>query len=646
MQKPRSRVLLSWSVLACLLVAASHAAAQPQEALFTPEAYIAHIRYLASDELAGRQPGTPGIELAADYIAARFADAGLQPAGDDGTWFQSFDVTRGKKLVDEAAALQAEGIDRVWQVRKDWIPFPFSDMADADGPLAFAGYGIEATDQNYNDYADFDAKGKILLIFRYEPLAEKEDAEFGGKTPSHYAMFVEKAKTAAKHGALALLIVNPTKRPGVTDTLPPFDEEQTHQNYDLPMVQVSRELAEALVKQGGLSDLTTLEEQLNQERKPLSADLKLNLHLKTGVKPNGLPTRNVLGLLPGDGTTTDTIVLGAHYDHLGNVPDRRNGPPEIHNGADDNASGTAAVIEMARVLAHEGGLHRNVLFCTFSAEELGLLGSAHFVAHPTIPLEHIRAMINFDMVGRLRGGRLTIFGVQTAKEFAELIKAADAPLDLPYRAARGINGDSDHFSFYRHQIPILFAFTGVHKEYHKPEDDWELIDPAGAVQVLTLFHTVVRDLADMKDGPTYQTHEAASEPEDQVIKPGIEEQKARIREDATTQPSGDAPRPDADASRPRRPTVRLGIAPDYGGPDQGVVAQSVIEGGAAKAAGMHDGDRIVRIGDEAIKDMSAYMRVLGKYKPGDTIPVVVVRGGQEITLQIVAQGSPARRERE
>lgn len=637
--------LVTALLFTCLAVGvrADDPSSQPASAApFDADLYLAHIKYLASDELEGRLVGTPGIELAAEYIAKQFAEAALKPAGDNGTWFQSFEVRRGKKLVDADALLKVDGIERTWQVRKDWIPLPFTSTEDVQGPLAFAGYGIKAGAFDFDDYANFDAKGKILLMFRFEPAAEDPNADFGGKTPSRHAMFARKADVAARQGALAVLIVNPPARDGLDDKLYEFGEESTEQTFDLPIVHVTRELAEALVKKAGLPDLATLQEKLDRERKPLSADMSLSIELKTGVKPNLVSTRNVIGLLKGDGSTEDTIVLGAHYDHVGKIPppfDRKDSAPQIHNGADDNASGTAGVIELARVLGHERGLRRNVLFIAFSGEELGLLGSEHFVEHPTIELKNVRAMLNFDMIGRLSADKFTIFGTSTGKEFGDLVSRAAEQVGLKYRAAKGVPGNSDHGSFSTRDIPVLFGFTGVHKEYHRPTDDWQLIDAPGATKVLALFHSVVRDLANMEEGPTFQPTTVEPEPEDDAMKPGIEHEK----EAQEAGEKGSKPRDNGEVERPMRPGVRLGIIPDFTGSDQpGVVADTVMDGGAAKAGGMQNGDRIIRINDHKIKDIYGYMSVLKEFKPGDTLDVVIVRKGEEVTLKITLKEAPKR----
>lgn len=605
---------------------------------FSADDYLAHIKYLASDELAGRQPGTEGIEQAADYIAARFAEYGLKPAGVDGTWFQPFTVTRGKKIVAEDAVLAVEGMDRTWRVERDWIPLPFTSMEDVRGPLAFAGYGISAAEHAYDDYAGFDADGKVLLILRYEPRADAVEAEFGGETPSAYALFATKARVAYQEGAKALLIVNPPMREGLEeDELYPFDEQLSQQTLEVPLVHVSREVAEALLKRAGMPGLRALQEKLETERKSLSQDMDLQVRLKTGVRPNRFTTRNVMGLLPGTGETDETIVVGAHYDHLGKVPNFRSPEkgPEIHNGADDNASGTAGVLEMARVLAKEDDLRRDVMFVAFSAEEMGLLGSKHYSAHPTVRMADIKAMVNFDMIGRLSQDRLMVFGVPSGEEFPMIVHPAAERFGIDFEAAQGMTGASDHAEFYRAEIPYLFPITGLHEQYHHPDDDWQLIDADGAVRLLGMFHQIVRQLAEMESGPTFQS-------QDHVPPRGFDKKPGGKDEEGAARPA-DAAGPGADMGRPQRPKVRFGIIPDHANTDKpGMVVDTVMEGGAAKAAGMQDDDRIIRIADFEIKDIYGYMRALGSFKAGDEVDVVVVRDGAEMKLKVKLEAAGER----
>ena len=604
---------------------------------FTAEAYLEHIKYLAGDELAGRAPGSAGSEKAAQYIIEHFQAAGCQPAGVDGGWYQPFEVHQGKRLAAEKALLEISGIDRQWKVGQDWTPLPFTEMEDVEGPLAFAGYGIQAAQYDYDDYGELDAEGKLLLIFRYEPRDKDPAAEFGGENPSNYAFFVRKARTAYKHGAKALLIVNPPNQDPDQDVLYKFDVLLSEQTYHLPLVHISRELADTILQQAGQPDLKTLQEQLDTERKSLARDLGLTVKLHPGVEPNTLGASNVLGLIPGAGGTTETIIVGAHRDHLGVVPrqfQRKDKTPMIHNGADDNASGTAAIMELARAIGSGPPLRRNMLFIAFDGEEMGLLGSRHYVKHPTIELENVRTMINFDMVGWMKQNKYTVFGTATAKEFPALVEKAAAPLELEYKAPRATGG-SDHAPFVKHEIPVMFPFTGVHKEYHQPEDDWELIDADGAATLLQMWHTILVELANMEDGPTY-TEPPSDTGEYQGPKPAIEE-NAEFEEKAAARESDEPPsRTDMQ--------VRLGIIPDMVGDGQpGMIVDSVLDGGCAKAAGIQDGDRIMKIGEEEIRDIYAYMRALGTFKPGAEVDVLVIRQDKEKTLKVKLQATDYKR---
>ncbi len=602
----------------------------------TGEAYLDHVKFLASDELKGRQPGTPGIEKAAEYIAQQFEKAGLAPGGANKSWYQEFSVARGKKLDESAAKLAISGLDVPTQVGKDWTPLPFTEMNDVEAPLAFAGYGIKAEEFSYNDYADFDPNGKVLLIFRYEPQSDDPKSEFGGKEASHFAEFRSKARTAARRGAKALLIVNPPKREDAPVGLYKFTEEMSRQTFDIPVAQITPEFADAILKKAGADNLETLQEKLDKERTPLSRDLGLDVTLKPGVSPNLIKTRNVIGLLKGKDGVDETIVIGAHYDHLGDVPrqfDRENDDPFVHNGADDNASGTAAVIELARTLAKTGGLRRNVLFIAFSAEEMGLYGSAQWVAEPTLPLSSVRAMINFDMIGRLSQDRFTIFGVPSAAEFEPLMKAAADSRGLTFHAPKGLMGNSDHGPFLNNEIPYLFAFTGMHKQYHRPEDDADLIDGDGGAKIVDLFHEVVTKLANMESGPVFTPAKDEAENGEDLPRPAFEEAEKQRERGASQRPSGDR-----EAGTPGMPRARLGIIPEYtndGAP--GVVVQGTVDGGPAKAAGIKDNDRIVRINDSPVKDIYGYMAAMKELKPGEEVAVTVVREGKEQTIKVKLQ---------
>ncbi len=603
----------------------------PSASRYEAEAYMKHLRYLASDEVGGRLPGTPGGTAATEYIAQQFKKIGLKPAGVDGTYFQPFTIRKLKTLHNDRASFSITGLDQEWKIRRDWIPMPFSKPGRIKGPLAFAGYGIAADKHEYNDYADFDAKGKVLLILRNEPLDEDPDADFGGETPSRYALFSKKALTAAEKGAKALLIVNGYKRNPDRDELYPWHDWHTNQSYSLPIVHISREIAEALLSEAGRPDLKSLQDQLDRERKPLSTDLEgLQANIKTGLK--FVKGRNVIGLL--EGTESDeVIVLGAHHDHLGKVPPRTGETPEpqIHNGADDDASGTSAIIELARVFASGPKPRRGILFMTFDGEELGLLGSRHFVDEPTVELEKIRAMINFDMIGRLGNNQFTIFGTGSGKEFRPLLKKAAENLDISYHAPSSdtrFMGGADHFSFYVKDIPVMFAFTGMHAQFHLPTDDWELIDDDGAVKIMRLMHPVIAELANLTTGPVFV-------PKDEEAEEPAEETETPMDADQET----DTDKADDDAYSTRRINrgelkVRIGIIPDSAFKGSGLRAASVIDKTPAAAAGMRDGDTIISIAGKAVSDIQTYVAAVRSHNPGDTVEVVIKRESKELTLKV------------
>lgn len=680
-----------------------HASGGGESAFFSAERYIEHDKFLSSDALEGRRPGTPGIEQAATYIAYHFMTYGLKPAGVNDTYYQPFEVRSGKKINRGDASLSFDGLDGDWVFSKDWITMPFSGVGGADGPLAFAGYGIEYTpeppdsqpadsqpakpEQPYNDYQNFDATGKVLIIFRHEPRAGDPGAKFGGKEPSTKSLFVNKANLAADKGAKALIVVNPPERDSDNDGKPDADDLYAWSDYEratyrLPIIQVSQAVAEKLLAKAGLPDLRTLQSKLEKDRKPLSADLKdVKVSLQTGLRY--IEARNVIGLLEGAERPDEYIVVGAHYDHLGKVPvmfgDDRT--PQIHNGADDNASGSSGVLELARVIASGPRPKRSILFMTFSAEEMGLLGSAHYVKKPTVELSKIKAMINLDMIGRMGQKELEIYGVPTAVEFPELVAKLASEYGIEYKATGNNDryfGASDHASFFYKGIPVLFAFTGTHPQYHKPDDDWERIDAEGAATLLKMFHRVVTTVADMESGPTKPSTEkkakeaekpknaaeaadeaarkAAQELNDATkkstenLKKTVEEtkkaadatiketqkaadEKAKETRDAA-KPAPDAPAPD-DANRPRNAMrVRMRIEIDYSDNGSGVLVKRVLPGGPAEKAGVKDGDRIIKVGAKDVNDVESYMTVMKDVKPGDEIEVTLKRGDKSEKLKI------------
>jgi hypothetical protein len=314
-----------------------------------------------------------------------------------------------------------------------------------------------------------------------------------------------------------------------------------------------------------------------------------------------IPTRNVIGLLPGRGSLADEyVVIGAHYDHLGVVVPRgsREAEPEIHNGADDNASGTAGLIELARAFAHTGVEGRSLLFIAFSAEEIGLLGSKHFVEHPTVAMESIVAMLNMDMIGRLRDDRLQVFGTQTAPHFEDLVTRTAAELELEVRTSGGGFGPSDHTSFYRRKIPVLHFFTGIHHDYHRPSDTADKMNSVGGAKVTEAVYVVAWELVSAPEPPQY-----VAVPERGPARTGLR--------------------------------VRMGIMPSYvEDEDPGMVVDGVSPDSPAEKAGLREGDRLLMIGEHEVDGVYNLMDALAAYSPGDEASLTVIRDGQRVQMAV------------
>jgi hypothetical protein len=425
-----------------------------------------HVYFLASDSLQGRMTGTPEAVVAANYIKSEFEKYGLEPAGDSG-YFQKYpfvaDVQNG---TGNTVQMISHGQAMTLKFDQDFITAPFSGNAIVTGDLVFAGYGISSKKLKYDDYDSIEVKGKVVIIFRYHPDMNNPHSEF-----DEYASFRTKASAAREKGAAGVIFVNSQITKSDEDKFMPFQYDRAPLMKDFPVIQVKRSVINEILENEGFT-LDSLQSLLITKKQPhpivlknSSAKLQTDISL---VEKNGL---NVAGKIQGTDPELkgEYIVLGAHYDHLGfgGEGSLYRGPEKlIHNGADDNASGTAAVMELARKLsAQKQLLKRSVLFISFSGEELGLLGSAYYAAHTTVPKEKIDAMINLDMVGRLKPDTsLIVYGVGTSSIWRGLVDS----LNRFYHFALTKNdegyGPSDHSSFYAKNIPVLFFFTGTHPD--------------------------------------------------------------------------------------------------------------------------------------------------------------------------------------
>ncbi len=582
------------------------------------------VSYLADDAREGRAPGTAGIEAAADYIAAAFKDAGLKPAEGANGYFQIFTLGGHPKLKEASEMVLSgpEGKTLKGELKADFSPLAIGSGAALDRvPIVFAGYGItarhEAKKLDYDDYDGQDVKGKAVLIIRREPQQEREDSPFDGRRNSDFATFQHKATNAFQHGAAAVMLVNDLAglKDG-KDELLPFAAGGTEKNSDLPFVMVSRAFADKLLADAGQPSLEELEKQIDENLKPRSRELKgWLIRLQYDIERTPIETKNVIGVLEGAGPRADeTIIVGAHYDHLG-----RGGllsgslaflSKDIHNGADDNASGTAMVLEMARRLARRPDpLPRRVVFMAFSGEERGLLGSEHYVEHPLYPLKSTIMMVNFDMVGRLNGeNELTVYGTGTSPGFDTLVEALGKSSGFTIKKIADGYGPSDQQSFYIKGIPVLFAFTGTHRDYHRPSDDTERINFPGMARIADLAELLLLDVIRRPERPAFVKVERQGRRHD-LGRAGL--------------------------------SVYLGSIPSYNEDTKGVQLSDVRKDSPAEKAGLKGGDIIVKFGGKPVMTIYDYTESLGRYKPDDQVEVVVQRNGKEVTLQVTLGQRPS-----
>ena len=577
------------------LVVAAPAAAPAVERL----SYDVH--FLASDALEGRFTGSEGAKVAGDFIAERFRALGLTPAGDAGGYFQHFTfIASVRPGRGNALAFDLPEGHRIAKADDEFRPLSFSASGSASGEVVFAGYGIHASDLGYDDYAGLDVKGKIALVLRFSPEGDNPDSRF-----QPYMALRRKASDARALGAAALLVATgPVGSKEIAPVKISFDA--SFADSGLPVIGISTPLAEALFAGQGFT-LAELQQRMNERREPASRPLGAKATLTADVVQEHSDARNVLALLSGSDPKlkNEVVVVGAHFDHLGYggegsgslAPDQH----AIHHGADDNASGTAGLMEIARRLA-EHPPERTVLFASFSGEEEGLLGSAHLVQHLPVAKESVVAMLNLDMVGRPKAGpALTLGGFGTAKEWPELIEKVNGVHHLKLATSKGGFGASDHSSFYAADIPVLFFFTGAHEDYHKPSDTADKINYPGMAKVVGFAADCARSVADLDQRPTFQ----------KVAEEGGGERRGF--------------------------KVRTGVIPEYGWEGVGVKLSGVRGGSPADKAGLKGADVVVRFGDREIRNIYDYMYALGDHKAGETVTLRVHRGDQTLELPVTLE---------
>jgi hypothetical protein len=607
MTRSRSLAAFVWFLLVAL--SGLHAGSLPLNEL-SAQRYSQYVSFLASDDLKGRGNGTPELERAADYIAGQFRSLGLKPAGDGGSFFQKFSITTGVEFSSKNS-LQVSGASR--QKDKDFVTMPLSASGTYEGPVVFAGYGITAESLKWDDYAGIDVAGKAVVVFRHDPEEGDPNNRFI-KDPAEPSTFVNKAKNARKHGAKAILFITDRNHHGTTPDALAKDIAQLEAR-DLSIIAMHTTLAAVmpLFEKAG-KNIADLQKTIDGGRKPQSFELKdAKVRLVADVKPVRKTVRNVLASIAGSDAKlkNEWVVIGAHYDHLGlgdiNNEMYASDIGKIHHGADDNASGTAGVLELARLIQNNRQtFKRSVLFMTFAGEELGLFGSSHFVNNPTVPLPSITAMINMDMIGRLSTRSLNVMGTGTSPDFKIWIEEANKDVGLTLALSNGGHEGSDHISFNGKHIPILFFFSGLHADYHRPSDTSEKIDAAGAIKVLSIAAGAAERIANAPAKLQY----------------------TEVKED---RPQGGA------ASGGSPYATYFGSVPDFRDDLSGVLFADVRADSPAGKAGLKPGDLLVEFAGEPIKNLFDFTDALAAKKPGDVVSVIVKRGTQSVKVNVTLE---------
>ena len=516
------------------------------------------------------------MEQAADFLVERFEASGLVPVpGLDG-YSQPFELPLTFGYESKSLAAGGEPLPG------DFEPFSWASPGTFEGEMVFAGYGV--TNDARDDYAELDVEGKVVLVLRYEPFdASGNVRSTGSKQMGVDATFTRKAELAKKNGAAALLVVNP----------PMFSRDEGLSTYgmgrpfaDLPAMHVDRETAAALLERAGLPDLAYLQGLADAGG---DASFASDLAVSGGfeAKTDQTTVRNVVGMVEGI-KPDEYVVVGAHYDHLGHGEYGSGQPGDIHNGADDNASGTTVLLEVAEAIANGERPERSVIFVGFTAEEVGLVGSRHFVAEPPVKIDKVVAMLNLDMVGRIRDDQVFVGGDGSAEALGPIVADALQAFGLEREAMR-LDGNSDHAPFIGEGVPAVFLFSGLHDEYHRPGDDTDLINFDGMTALATAAEQIVYAMAS-------------------------------------------APAETLAFVDPRRTGVRLGIAAEPG--DGRVVIGQVVDDAPAAAAGVQVGDTILAIDGSDIPTLAALRVALNELEPGDAITLLVERGGEEIEARI------------
>jgi Tol biopolymer transport system component len=573
------------------------------------------VGYLASDKLEGRMSGSRGIKMAADYIIKQFEMTGLQPVNPDGGFRHEFEFTAGVKLTAGANHFEISRKDSTARIRLDeeFRPLAFSMDAEVEGEVVFAGYGLSVPGERgegYDSYAGLDVKNKIVLALRDVP----EDVSMERRQQlNRYAGLRYKAMIARENGAKAIIVFSGPGSPRSGD-LVELGYDQSAATSGIAAVTVTREIGENLFAVSGMS-LAEVQSELDRENPHFEAHFAipdLKVKIRTGVERIRKPDNNLVAVLPGSGPEPrEKIVVGAHYDHIGygeiGSLAHKGEEGQIHNGADDNASGTATVLEVMSALAlvHKEkpeAMQRDLVFALWSGEELGLIGSSDFVSEPPFPLEQMVAYVNFDMVGRLNENKLILQGTGSSSVWRKLIEKRNVSAGFDLTLQDDPFQPTDISAFYPKGVPVLAFFTGSHDDYNRPTDDAETLNYDGMERIAKFAKLLLTDLASLEERPD-------------LVK--IERTKSK---------------------QGGRESMRayLGTIPDYANEASGGLALSgVSAGGPADQAGLKGGDIIVKLAGKEITNIYDYTYAIEALKIGEEVEIAVLRDGEELTLTIV-----------
>ena len=592
-----------FSAIAAVIVIASALVLHGAQA---PSRTRAHVEALASPRLEGRLTGSAGEGLASDYLVSELRKMGAKPLPGQADYRMAFDFTAGTRDGGSTVAMTAPGAPgtpRTFSSRAEVQALSFSDNGDVTGDVVFAGYGIVVPDGQefaYDSYATLDVKDKVVLVLRYFP----EDAEQKTKAIlARYADLRYKALAARQRGAKALLMVTGPRSPNAGETVP-MSFDTAIAGSGIVAASINGTVANALFAATPDKTLQAAQQSLDDANPHATGFVLpgLTVTVHANVIREKRTGHNVVGYLPATDPTANIskpwVALGAHYDHLGhgeagNTLAGKEDAGKIHFGADDNASGSAAVLAAGAALAGKPR-HRNVLLAFWSGEELGLLGSAAFVARPTVPLDQLAAYLNFDMVGRMQDNKLTVQAVGTSPAWGKIVEQANVLAGFDLQLQADPYQPTDVANFNAASVPCLTFFTGVHVDYHRPTDTADKIDYEDLDRVADFAVAILSRVENGEAAPEFTKV-------DQVLQPGGG--RAGVR-------------------------VFTGTIPDYSSDAKGLLLSGVIGGGPAEQAGLQKGDVIVEIAGQTIANIYDYTYALDVLKIGQPAKVVYVRNGE------------------